>query len=229
MTTRAVGVTDTASGAGVADVRVRERTDPSLGTTVAEQYVIPISERVASYKGMATSFRMPGRAATTQNLFSIYNTTGSAVLVAVRRLSIQMDATAVLVAVAKSVKTTRQTTAPTNGTALTKVPFDSSQTSAANVEVRNDASADGTVSATTLTATPSANIAWSQLIMRMHTLVGQVLMDDESCIPGLCADDPVILRANEGLLVAVVAAATTSNPATDHHIVNCVWEEFTLP
>jgi hypothetical protein len=227
MTERPVGVTDQATGAGIADVRTRERTVG--GNTVAEQYVIPISERVASYKGMATTFRIPGRAATTQNLFSIYNTTGSAVLVAVRRLSIQMDATAALATVAKSIKTTRQTTAPTNGTSATKVPFDSAQSSAANVEVRGDASADGTGSATTLTATPSANVGWSQFVMRLHTAAGQVLMDDESCIPVLCADDPVILRANEGLLVAIVAAATTSNPITDHHVVNCMWEEFTLP
>lgn len=228
MTTRAVGVTDTASGAGVADVRVRERTDPSLGTTVAEQYVIPISERVASFKGFGTTFRAPGRAALTQNLAAIYNASGSTVLVAVRRISVQMDATAVLAAVAKSVKTSRITTVPTNGTAVSKINFDSAQTSSASVTVWGDASADGTSSATTLTAT-AGTFGWSQLIMRMHTLVGQVIMDDEPCIPSLCADDPIYLRANEGLLVSIVAAATTSNPITDHHIVNFMWEEFTLP
>lgn len=227
MAERPVGVTDQASGAGVADVRTRERTVG--GNTVAEQYVIPISERVASYKGACTTFRTPGRAATTQNLFSIFNTTGSSVLVAVRRLSIQMDATAALATVTKTIKTTRQTTAPTNGTAATKVPFDSAQSSAANVEVRGDASADGTNSATTLTATPSANIAWSQLVMRLHTAAGQVIMDDDACIPSLCEDDPVILRASEGLLVAIVAPTTATNPITDHMIINCMWEEFTLP
>lgn len=227
MADRGVGVTDQAAGAGVAEVRARERT--IAAATYAEQYIIPISERVPSFKGMATSFRTPGRAATTQNIFSIYNTTGSSVLVAVRRISIQMDATAVLISVAKQIKTTRQTTAPTNGTSLTKVPFDSALSSAANVEVRGDASADGTLSGTTLTATPSANIGWSQFVMRMHTAVGQVILDDNPCVPTLCEDDPVILRANEGLLIGVVATATTSNPATDHMIVNCMFEEFSLP
>jgi hypothetical protein len=54
-------------------------------------------------------------------------------------------------------------------------------------------------------------------------------MDDQSVIPTLCADEPIILRQNQGLLVSIAAAATTSNPNTDFHIVNCVWEEFTLP
>jgi hypothetical protein len=179
--TRAVGVTDQPSAAGVADVRARERTDPVLGTTVAEQYVIPISERVASFKGLATSFRMPGRAATAQNLFAIFNASGS-----------------------------------------------TAQTSSASVTVWNDASADGTSSATTLTATPGT-AGWQQFAMRMHTAAGQVLMDDETVVPLLSADDPVILRASEGLLVSVVAAATTSNPTTDQMIVQCMFEEFTLP
>lgn len=221
-----LGVADQPAGAGVTEVRVRERTVG--GSTVAEQYVIPQNERVASYKGMVSTFRIVGRAATTQNLFTIFNAAGSTVLVAVRRLSIQMDATAALAAVAKTIKTSRITAAPTNGTALTKVPFDSTLTSSASVDLRNDASADGTNSATTLTAT-AGNVGWSQFVMRMHTVVGQVLMDDEACIPSLCAEDPIYLRAGEGLLVQIVAAATTSNPATDHHIVNCMWEEFTLP
>lgn len=226
MAERPVGVTDQASGAGVAEVRTRERTVG--GNTVAEQYVILQEERVRSFEGYATSFRTPGRAATTQNIFSIYNTTGSSVLVAVKRLSIQMDATAALAAVAKTVFTSRITTAPTNGTTLTKVTNDTTQSSAANVVITGDASADGTGSGTTLTATAGTRM-WSQFVMRMHTLVGQVLMDDESLIPHLSDDDPIILRANEGLLVSIAAAATTSNPATDQMIINCVWEEFTLP
>jgi len=64
--------------------------------------------------------------------------------------------------------------------------------------------------------------------MRMHTLVGQIVMDDEPVIPSLSEVDPVILRAGEALLVQVVAAATTSNPATNHWVVNSVFEEMTL-
>jgi hypothetical protein len=108
------------------------------------------------------------------------------------------------------------------------VAVDSAQTSSASVTVWNDASADGTSSTTTLTATPGT-AGWQQFAMRMHTAAGQVLMDDEAVVPLLSADDPVILRASEGLLVSVVAAATTSNPTTDQMIVQCMFEEFTLP
>lgn len=225
MTERPVGVTDLASGAGVADVRTRERSVG--GNTVAEQYVIPISERVPSYKGFAASFRAPGRAAVAQNLFAIFNASAS-VLVGVRRLSVQMDATAALATVAKAIKSSRITTVPTNGTSIAKGVFDSALTSDAGVTLFGDASADGTSSATTLTST-AGTFAWAQLVMRLHTAVGQVLMDDESLIPQLCEDDPVILRQNQGILVSIVAASTATNPATDFHVVNCMWEEFTLP
>jgi hypothetical protein len=34
-----------------------------------------------------------------------------------------------------------------------------------------------------------------------------------------------VLRQNEALLVHIVAAAGTSNPATNHYVVNVCWEE----
>lgn len=60
MPERPVGVTDTASGAGVAEVRTRERSVG--GNTVAEQFVIPIRERVVSYTGIYTSAVISGLA-----------------------------------------------------------------------------------------------------------------------------------------------------------------------
>lgn len=227
MAVRGVGVTDQAAGAGVAEVRTRERTVD--GGTYAEQYVVPINERVASYKGMASTFRIPGRAATTQNLFTISNTTGSAVLVALRRLSIQQDPAAVVnISWANQFKTSRLTGAPTNGTTLTKVPFDTGLSSAANVILNGDASADGTSSASALTMT-AGSIGWHQFANRLHTAVGQILLEDEALIPTLSDDDPIILRAGEHLGVSVLANATTANGATVMYLVNCVWEEFTLP
>ncbi len=228
MAVRGVGVTDTASGAGVADVRTRERTVD--GGTFAEQYVVPIDERVASYKGMYSTFRSPGRAATTQVLFTIANKTGSGVLLALRRLSIQQETSAVVnISWANQFKTARVAgTVPANGTVMTKVPFDSNQSSAANVEARGDASADGTTSASALTAA-FTTVAWHQFAMRMHTAVGQVLLDDESLIPSLADADPVILRENEAMIVSVLANATAANGATVFYLINCMWEEFTLP
>ena len=225
MAERPVGVTDTAAGAGVAEIRTRERTIG--GETVVEQYVIPISERVASFKGTASSFRTLGNAATPQNLFSIENGPGSAVLLAVRRLTIQMDATAASIAVASQFKTGRPTGLPTGGTALSKVAFDTALTSSASVVARGATASDGGV-ATPITATAGAT-GWHQFAMRVHTLVGQILMDDESLIPALCEDDPIILRAGEALLVQIVQATAANNAATNHHVVNAAFEEFTLP
>lgn len=221
MTERPVGVTDQAAGAGVAEVRTRERSVG--GNTVTEQYVIPTNERVPSYKGFATSFRTLGLASTPHNIFGIENAAGSTVLLAVRRLTVQMDSTVALATVAPSFKTSRPSALPTGGTTLTKVAFDSSLTSSGSVVLRGATASDGGA-ATAITAT-AGTTGWTQLQMRMSTVVGQILMDDAPLIPALCQDDPVILRANEALLVQVVLAALT----THHYVVNVMWEEFTLP
>ena len=141
-------------------------------------------------------------------------------------MAVQLDATAVLAAVAPSIKASRITTLPTSGTVLGKVPTDSAQSSNASVVVRGATASDG--GAATAIAATAGTAFWSQLTMRMHTLVGQIVMDDEPVIPSLSEVDPVILRAGEALLVQVVAAATTSNPATNHWVVNSVFEEMTL-
>jgi hypothetical protein len=220
-----VGVTDQPDGAGVVPVRARSRS--ISGTTYAEQYVIPIPERVPSFKGMAATFRTLGNAASPQNLFSIENQAGSSVLVALRRLSVQMDSVAALAAVATQFKTSRPSALPTNGTPLTKVAFDSALSSASAVVLRGATASDGGA-ATAITAT-AGSAGWHQFAMRLHTLVGQVLVDDEALIPLLTADDPIYLRPGESLLTQIVQATAANNKNTDHYVVNCMWEEFTLP
>ncbi len=208
-------------------LRHRERT---IGAnTVYEQYVIPTSERVVSAEVMCSSWRTIGAAALTQNLFTLENTAGSAVIVALRRLSVQLDATALLAAVAPTVQLSRTTATPTGGTVLAKTLFDTADSSAANVIARAATASHGGA-ATAITATPSAGTAgWSQLTMRMHSLVGQVLMEDEAVAPSLAEGTPIIIRAGEAVMVQAVAAATSSNPATNHWVLNAMWEEFTLP
>lgn len=178
-----------------------------------------------TFKGEASSFRTLGNAASPQNLFSIENAAGSTVLVAVRRLSIQMDQTVVLAAVATQMKTSRPASLPTGGTTLTKVSRDTALTTSGSVVLRGATASDGGA-ATAITGT-AGSVAWHQFVMRMHTLVGQVLMDDEPLIPALAADDPVILRAGEALLVQAVNTTPANNKATDHYIINCAWDEFT--
>jgi hypothetical protein len=168
------------------------------------------------------TFRIPGSVATLQNLFTIFNS-GTNRVVRIRRLVMQMDATAVLTAVMPIVKTSRITTAPTGGATPAKVQWDTSlAASHADVVVRGGASADGTASAITATA---GDILWQQYGFRMHTTVGQVLGIDNNVLTSITENIPVVLRQNEGLLVQVVAAATTSNPNTNHRFVQCVWDE----
>ena len=176
-------------------------------------------------KGLTSSFRTLGNATTPQNLFSIENAAGSTVLVGVRRLTIQMDATAALIAVASQFKTSRPTSLPTGGTALTKLTFDTTLTTSASVVARG-ATASDAGAATVITATAGA-VGWHQFAQRLHTAAGQVILEDESLIPGLCETDPIVLRAGQALLVQIVQATAANNAATNHHVVNCSWEEYT--
>lgn len=170
----------------------------------------------------AASFRILGTAATPHNLLTIENTDATR-LVTIRRLTVQLDATAVLAAVMPQVKSSRATAVPTGGTVLAKAQFDTANASNANTIVRAANASDGGV-ATAITSTAGTSI-WQQYCMRMHTVVGQVLAPDNNVLPLLVETKNLILRQNQALLVQVVAAAGTSNPATNHWFVNIVWDE----
>lgn len=169
----------------------------------------------------ATTFRILGTAASPHLLMTIENTHAT-MLVKVRRLLVQMDATALLAAVMPQVKCGRATGVPSGGTALAKAVFDTLATSDGAVIVRGGNASDGG-GATAITAT-MGDIMWQQYCMRMHTMVGQVLAMDNSLIPALCDTTPIILRQNQALLVSVIGTAA-SNPATNHWFVSVVWEE----
>ena len=170
----------------------------------------------------AASFRTLGAAATPQNLFTIENIDATK-LIYIRRLTVQLDATAVLVSVMPQVKVSRATAVPTGGTVLAKAKFDTGNASNANSIVRGGNASDGGV-ATAITATAGTSI-WQQYCMRMHTVVGQVLAQDNNVLPLLVETENLILRQNQALLVQVVASAGASNPATNHWFCNVVWEE----
>jgi hypothetical protein len=171
----------------------------------------------------AATFRTVGNAATTQNLFSIFNS-GTNRIVRIRRLVMQMDATAVLTSVMPLCKTSRVTSAPGAGVTLTKVPWDTDgSASHADIVVKGECSTDGG-SRTALTGTPG-DILWQQYGMRLHTAVGQVLGIDNNVLTSITDAFPVVLRQNQGVIVHMVAAAAASNPATNHYFVQCVWDE----
>ena len=170
----------------------------------------------------ASGFRTLGTAATPQNLFTIENIDATK-LVKIRRITVQLDATAVLVSVMPQVKLSRATAVPTGGTTLSKGQFDTSNATNANTILRAGTASDGGV-ATAITATAGTTL-WQQYCMRMHTVVGQVLANDNNIAPVLIELNDLVLRQNQALLVQVVASAGASNPATNHWFVNIVWEE----
>jgi len=168
----------------------------------------------------AATFRTLGTAAVAQNLFVIYNTT-SAQTVLVRRLVMQMDATAVLTAVMPIIKTCR-IASYSGGQALSKIDWGATTSSAA-VQLVGTNTVDGGT-ATAITATPGDTL-WQQYGMRCHTLVGQILGVDNNVLSAISETYPVMLGVGQGLLVHIVAAATGSNPATNHYFIECAWEE----
>jgi hypothetical protein len=207
--------------AGGPKVRTRERV---IGAnTVEEQFVIVAQERVRAGQFMATSFRTLGTASSPQNIFSIENPVASTTLVAVKRLSIQMDSTAVLITVAPSFKTSRPASLPTGGTTLGAVKMDTGLAAAAQAILRGGTASDGGA-ATPIAATPGVAF-WTQMATRLHTAVGQVITPDLALIPMLSETDPIVLRAGESLLVQGVLASA----ATTHLIINALWEEFSTP
>lgn len=205
------------------------------GNTVEEQYVIVGDPRDVLYRGRASTFRTPGRAATTQNLLTIYNASATR-LVDVKRIMI--DAYTILPRVYTThppiARVSRFTTAPTNGTTLGTTSLDTAETSDANVTVRGDASADGTASGTGLTVTipagqvltqeivprlvfgssttaPTAGF-WSEVADRMEFFVG---------------DADITLRQNQGVVLHL--AAGTAMTANEQFTAVVDWEEYTLP
>lgn len=194
------------------------------------QYVIPIGQRQVSYCGAAATFRMVGNAATSQNLFRIINGSGTAVIVGVRKLNVEMDSTAAQTAVAVDFKVSRSTGTLAGGTTMTKVAQDTALTSDANVVLTGGASADGTNSASAITGVTAGSTLWHQFGSRQQTAAGYQSPDDYNLIPAELADsEGITLRSGEQLLVQLVTGATTQNPNTNHYVVKCAWDEYTVP
>ena len=201
------------------------------GTPGHDQYVIPTDERLISYKGRVSTFRTPGRAGTAgQKLFALHNATGSTILVDVEKIVVDMTATVVKAATVLPpvIRMWKVTVLPTNGTALTKVPEDSALSSSASVTVFGDASADGTGSASALTATlPAGTIITQEFAPRMITAAGFELMDRATFLEDV--DERITLRALQGIVVFADYVLATQNPTTDMWLTTCRWKEYTLP
>ena len=172
--------------------------------------------KIITYRGAASTFRTPGRAGTTgQKLMSLHNATGSSIKVDVHNVVVDQWETVVkAVTVAPVIiRLWKVTVLPTNGTALTKVPLDSTLSSSGSLTVLGDASADGTGSGTTLTATLSAGtVLGQQIASRMITGEGweteyQRVFEPVNKNRSLCT-----LNALEGVVVFLITQLPPKMP-----------------
>lgn len=224
-----------------ARIRTRERTVG--GNVVDEQYVITLtSDRVVSARAWLATPRIPSRvtaANASQNIFTLWN--GGTNLVAIRRLTLEVDSGGALANISPVARLLRLTAAPTGGTTLAKGQQDTNETTSAGIVALHDAGAtDGSSAAAVIAATanPTTHI-WEQTVPRLHTAVGWVappllnmLPDDAS----LTTEAPLILRPSQGVLVrvdagpgAMATGATATTAGSFQFYVKCVLGEFTLP
>ncbi len=188
--------------------------------------VVIIDRRLPTFRGAGGTFAIPGSAALAQPLWSIENTTGSGVIVAVRDLFVWGYAGAAVATIFISpwAYTFRTTVMPTGGTAFTKASKDSRDTgSAANVTVRQGASADGTISA----------IVAPFVAPRMtHAPVSQYLsaVGFAQAVKGdlleATVDNEILVQPGQALVIAAGANAAADNAATRRWFVDFSWQEF---
>lgn len=210
---------------------VAHTTGVKVAYVVAVQRVSPIDERQISYMGRAATFRMPGRAGTAgQKLFAIHNATASKVLVDVEKIAIDLTCTVIkaVTVLPPMLRAWRFTAVPTNGSAVTKVPEDSSLASSSSVTVWQDASVDGTSSASALTVTLPANtVLTEEFAPRLITAAGYEMFDRTTFFED--EGVAITLRPLEGLCVFADYVLATQNPVTDMWAVAARWTEYTVP
>lgn len=187
--------------------------------------VVMVASTHGGYHGRMGTFVIPGRAATAHNLAAIHNATGSAVLVDLQFVAVDLYQTVIkaITVPPPVVRLSRFTAVPTNGTAATKAPEDTGSTATnASVTVWQDASADRTSSGTALTITPGATLT-QEFAPRMVTAAGYEMSDRMEFL----TNGAITLRALEGIVVNLVSPAGTSEPTTDMFVVTMKWEEYT--
>lgn len=190
-----------------------------------DQYVIPVQDRIVSYRGRAGTFRIPGLAGTTgQKLLSIHNAVASTVLVDVEQITLDVYQTAAKLVAPPILRAHRVTVLPTGGAALGKVAEDTALTSSASVTLLQGASADGTGAALTATI-PAASILTQEHVPRAFTLAGYEPADRIEFLGA----GAITLRALEGLVLNLDYTVATSNPITDMYVLGIRWSEFTRP
>lgn len=186
---------------------------------------LPVTERTFLFNGRASTFRTPGRAGTAgQKILSLHNATGSLVTVSVNRVVVDLAVTVVkaVTVLPPIIRLYKVTVLPTNGTALTKNKIGGTSTSSASVTVLGDASADGTGSATTLTATlPAGAIITQEFAGRLITAAGYEPADRVEFLE----NTQIELGPLEGVVLSIDYVLATQNPTTDMWAASIEWTE----
>ena len=197
----------------------------ALTTDPHDSYVIPTVARVISNELRFATFRTVASAAANHNLLTIENTTGSAVLLAVRQLILEIQVNALTaMLVAAEARLFRGTTVPTGGTVATLHQNDTADTAApANLVVRQATASDGGAATAITYATPTTNPFTAQAIDKILTGVGQFVTDEAPLLT--LAEDPLILRAGQSLVVTVNGVI----PAHYLYTIRGQLEVFTQP
>lgn len=198
----------------------------ALTTDGWDQYVIPTTDRIESFRGRACSFRQLGIAGTAgQRLSAIFNAVGSPVIVDVELMALDVMQTAARVVAPPLIRAHKITAIPTGGTAMTKIASDSTLTSNASVTLYQGTASDKGAATAIVSAPPANSIVNQEVAPRALTLVGYEQIDRIEWFD----HNPWTLRAGEGLLINLDYTVATSNPITDEWNLQWLWSEWTRP
>lgn len=213
-------------------LHTRQRTVTVSGTATAveEQYVIPLrSSRRVLNRCAGSTYRVVGAAALTQDICAIYNDSGASTNIWVTRIEVMMDPTAALTAVGPKVTLYRSSTQPTGGAVTVGQSIDSGDDvygAGYNQAMISPSTTDGG----TNTAISNVTIATqsqikSKYVGRQQTAAGYLV----PVAIDLCPASGLGITPGSGLVIRVEAAATTSNPATNHWLTSAEWERYDIP
>jgi hypothetical protein len=205
------------------DVGIAGSSDP---VTRANPFPV-IQGPILLSKQTVNSFRIPGRAGTVgQKLLSLHNATGSTIVVRITDVTCDLVQTVIkaVTVLPPVIRLWKVTVLPTNGTAATKTSRDSGlSASSASVTVLQDASADGTSSASALTATlPAGTVLAQEFAPRFITAAGYEMFDRTEFLKD---GEDVVLHALEGLVLFLDYVLAAQNPVTDMWVCGIKWTE----
>jgi len=164
---------------------------------------------------------------TSQALFAVRNNYNSTVRMKIRRATMQNDSFVLSSQQNPLVKLCRLAARNiTGGIPLNKNPFDTNNTSNANVEILAsvDDGRHGKIQAT------FSNTVWQQFIPRARTVVEQMQGVDNNMLPLIVENQNFTLKPGEGIYVqAFINAVTGNNSGMNNYWLQIAWEEEVSP